>query len=162
MWSLDLSTRVMFVLHPRQWSGFARRERCCNHLRCLSVEYCLSCMKYSRFIFDWEKVFAIESDTFWKQLNILGARQSQCQKRGCLPALLWLTKNNIVKTLLSGPLLSGHPLWNEPLSNSQKAFPLFTVNFTSTKRSPFRIPNWLILLYFTSLSEHVVNYNALL
>ena len=67
--------------------------------------------------------------------------------------IFFTLKNNIVKTLLSGPLLSGHPLWNDPLSNSQKAFPLFTVNFTSTKRSPFRIPNWLILLYFTSIKR---------
>ena len=40
------------------------------------------------------------------------------------------------KPLLSGPLLSGHPLLNRHLSNSQKAVPLFTVSLTSIKRSP--------------------------
>ena len=53
------------------------------------------------------------------------------------------------------PLLSGHPLLNGLLSNSQKPFPLFTVNLTSIKRtrSPFGIPNCLILLYFTSINK---------
>ena len=86
-------------------------------------------------------MFANESDTFWKQLNILGARQSQCQK-GCVFLLCYdwhiffILENNTVTPLLSGPLLSGHPLLNGHLLNFQKAFPLFTVNFTSTKRSP--------------------------
>ena len=55
-----------------------------------------------------------------------------------------------VKPLLSaGPLLSGH------LSNSRKSLPILTVNVTSIKRtrSPFRLPNWQILLYFTSIKR---------
>ena len=55
-----------------------------------------------------------------------------------------------VKPLLSGPLLSGHPLLNGHFSNSQKSVPLFTVNLTST---PFGISNWLILLYFSSIKR---------
>ena len=57
---------------------------------------------------------------------------------------------------LSGhPQLSGHPLLNGQFSNSQKTVSSFTVNFTSIKRTqvPFRIPNWLILLYFTSIKR---------
>ena len=55
------------------------------------------------------------------------------------------------------PLLSGHPLLNGHFSNYQKSVPLFTVNLTSIKRtrSPFRIPDWLILLYFLLLSGHI-------
>ena len=49
--------------------------------------------------------------------------------------LPWLL-TYLVKPLLSAPLLSGHPLLNGHLSNSQKAVPLFTVNLTSIKRSP--------------------------
>ena len=41
------------------------------------------------------------------------------------------------QTSISGPLLSGHPLLNGHLSNSQKAVPLFTVNLTSVKRAVF-------------------------
>ena len=38
-------------------------------------------------------------------------------------------------------------------------FCLFTVNLTSVikhMQSPFRIPNWLILLYFTSLKRSII------
>ena len=54
-----------------------------------------------------------------------------------------------VKPLLSGPLFSGH------LSIPRNSLPTPTVNLTSFKRSPrmrspFRLPNWLILLHFTS------------
>ena len=45
-------------------------------------------------------------------------------------------QEHTVKPLLSDTLLSSHPLLNGHLSNSQKAFPLFTVNLTSIKRSP--------------------------
>ena len=60
-----------------------------------------------------------------------------------------------VKPLLSGHVLSGHPPLNAHLSNFQKAGPLFTINLTSIKRtqSPFRITNWLILLYFTYIKQ---------
>ena len=66
-----------------------------------------------------------------------------------------LTITKYSQTSISGPLLSGHPLLNGHFSNSQKTVPLFTVNFTSIKRTqvPFRIPNWLILLYFTSIKR---------
>ena len=63
-------------------------------------------------------------------------------KKGCVFLLFYdwhiffILENNTVKPLLSGPLLGGHPLLNGHLSNSQKAFSLFTVNVTSTKRSP--------------------------
>ena len=47
-----------------------------------------------------------------------------------------MSQTDSVKPPLSGPLLSGQPLLNGHLSNSQKAVPLFTVNLTSIKRSP--------------------------
>lgn len=70
-----------------------------------------------------------------------------------LPYSLTITKYS--QTSISGPLLSGHPLLNGHFSNSQNTVSIFTVNFTSIKRTqvPFRIPNWLILLYFTSIKR---------
>ena len=58
-----------------------------------------------------------------------------------------------VKPLLSGLLLNGHPLLNRHLSHSQKAVTWLTVNLIATKRSPFRILNLQILLYFTSIKQ---------
>lgn len=66
------------------------------------------------------------------------------------------SQTSISSPLLSGhPQLSGHPLLNGHFSNYRKTVPLFTVNFTSVNRTqvPFRIPNWLILLYFTSMKR---------
>ena len=44
--------------------------------------------------------------------------------------------NSIAKPVLSGPVLSGHPLLSGHLSKSRKSLPLFTVNLTSIKWSP--------------------------
>ena len=41
-----------------------------------------------------------------------------------------------VEPVLSGPVLSGHPLLSGQLSKSRKLFPLITVILTSIKRSP--------------------------
>ena len=44
-------------------------------------------------------------------------------------------KENTVEPVLSGPVLSGHPLLSGQLSKSRKLLPLITVNLTSIKRS---------------------------
>ena len=41
-----------------------------------------------------------------------------------------------VEPVLSGPVLSGHPLLSGQLSKSRKLLPLITVILTSIKRSP--------------------------
>ena len=41
-----------------------------------------------------------------------------------------------VEPVLSGPVLSGHPLLSGQLSKSRKLVPLITVILTSIKRSP--------------------------
>ena len=43
---------------------------------------------------------------------------------------------NTVEPVLSGPVLSGHPLLSGQLSKSRKLLPLITVILTSIKRSP--------------------------
>ena len=43
---------------------------------------------------------------------------------------------NIVKPVLSGPVLNGHPLLNSQLQKSRKFLLLTTLNVTSIKRSP--------------------------
>ena len=61
-------------------------------------------------------------------------------------------KTHTVKPLLSSPLLSGHPLLNGLSSNSQNC-PRIDCKLGLRMRSPFRIHNWLILLYFTSVKR---------
>ena len=75
-----------------------------------------------------------------------------------LPVLLTLNKNNnynYSQTSISGSLLSGHPLLNGHFSNSKnrKSENRKTVTSIKRTRSPFRIPNWLILSYFTSIKR---------
>ena len=67
------------------------------------------------------------------------------------------------------PLLSGHPLLNGHLSNSQKAVHLFSVNLTSIKGSPLlsghghylEFPIGVFCSISPLLSGHIVSYNAL-
>ena len=47
-----------------------------------------------------------------------------------------ISKLHTVQRVLSGPVLSGHPLLSGQLSKSRKLLPLITVILTSTKRSP--------------------------
>ena len=54
------------------------------------------------------------------------------------------------KPPLSGPLLSGH------LSNPRNSLPMLAINLSpllSGRGLLFRLPNWLIILYFTSLKR---------
>ena len=63
-------------------------------------------------------------------------------------------KISTVEPVLSGPVLSGHPLLSGQLSKSRKLLPLITVILTSIKRSPLlsslghplRSPDELFLL----------------
>ena len=47
-----------------------------------------------------------------------------------------LKLRNTVEPVLSGPVLSGHPLLSGQLSKSRKLLPLITVILTCIKRSP--------------------------
>ena len=57
--------------------------------------------------------------------------------RDCCPAIKQ-NKNrvSIVKPVLSGPVLNGHPLLSGQLQKSRKFLLLTTLNVTSIKRSP--------------------------
>ena len=68
-------------------------------------------------------------------------------KKGIIKILVYSSVINItVKPVLSGPVLSGHPLLSGHLSKSWKSLPLFTVNLTSIKRSPLLSRIWSPLL----------------
>ena len=54
-------------------------------------------------------------------------------------------KPHTVEPVLSGPVLSGHPLLSGQLSKSRKLFPLITVILTSIKRSP--LLRWLTTVF---------------
>ena len=49
---------------------------------------------------------------------------------------LYFSFTTTVEPVLSGPVLSGHPLLSGQLSKSRKLLPLITVILTSIKRSP--------------------------
>ena len=50
--------------------------------------------------------------------------------------LFFISRVTTVEPVLSGPVLSGHPLLSGQLSKSRKLVPLITVILTSIKRSP--------------------------
>ena len=80
----------------------------------------------------------------------------------------YCTARPVLSSPLS-PLLSGHPLLNGRLSNSQKAVHLFSVNLTSIKGSPLlsgcghhlEFPIGVFYSISPLLSGHIVSYNAL-
>ena len=73
----------------------------------------------------------------------------------------------VVKPVLSGPVVSGHPLLSGQLSKSRKLLPLITVILTSIKRSPLLSgrghpllsPDELFLLSWPLVNGHFVKGN---
>ena len=71
-----------------------------------------------------------------------------------------------VESLLSGTLLSGHPVLSGQLAKSQISLLVFTVNLTPINQSPllcggghrYRSPNSPILLYWTSIKRSPIIY----
>ena len=74
-----------------------------------------------------------------------------------------------VEPVLSGPVLSSHPLLSGQLSKSRKLLPLITVILTSIKRSPLLSgrghpllsPDKLFLLSWPVLNDYFVKGNHL-
>ena len=95
--------------------------------------------------------------------NLKGEKNSKLQSQRSKSFTIYLRPFNrdTVEPVLSGTLLSGHSFLSSRLSKSRTFFPVVTIIFTSTKRSPllegrshlWLSPNSLFVLYSTCIER---------
>ena len=95
--------------------------------------------------------------------NLKGKKISKLQSQRSKSFTIYLRPFNrdTVEPVLSGTLLSGHSFLSSRLSKSRTFFPVVTIIFTSTKRSPllegrshlWLSPNSLFVLYSTCIER---------